>query len=151
MFVQQCEVRCPTDQCESGECPDCTTTCTDPICHTECSNPSPTCESVCEEPTCDWECHRPTDCPKPKCALVCETDTGCAGADDDKESSSHVKTVLPDNLTIDVDTKNPKIKDDDMSDNAKEALLLHCKAQCDGMKESKQAACLTYCEELGGL
>merc|ERR1719201_589010 len=62
---------------EKGRCPECDTVCKDPLCHTECSNPQPVCESVCEEPVCDWKCHRPSNCPKPKCALVCEKSPHC--------------------------------------------------------------------------
>ena len=71
---------------------------------------------------------------------------------DEKESSSHVKTVLPDNLTLDLDTKTPKLKDvedgGDLDSLAEHALLLHCKSQCAAMKPSRQAACESYCEEL---
>jgi hypothetical protein len=24
------------------------------------------------DPVCDWKCSKPTNCPKPKCTLVCE-------------------------------------------------------------------------------
>lgn len=75
----ECEVRCPVKHCEKGRCPECDTVCKDPLCHTECSNPAPICESVCEEPVCDWKCHRPSNCPKPKCALVCENSQHCQG------------------------------------------------------------------------
>lgn len=73
----ECEVRCPVKHCEKGRCPECDTVCKDPLCHTECTNPQPVCESVCEEPVCDWKCHRPSNCPKPKCALVCEKSPHC--------------------------------------------------------------------------
>jgi hypothetical protein len=54
-------------------------------------------------------------------------------------------------LTIDVNTKSPKIKEGADSKTAKEALLLHCLAQCEGMKKSNQAACKKHCNDLSEL
>jgi len=92
--------------CEVGACPECDTVCKDPLCHTECSNPEPECESVCEEPVCDWKCHRPSNCPKPKCALVCEKSPHCQEQPEEEEDCCPCEADMP-KVTVEV-TSTPK-------------------------------------------
>ena len=60
-----CTVRCPEDQCESDSCPACETIC-EPSTHLECGDP------LCNALNCSWACEKPTNCPLPRCELVCE-------------------------------------------------------------------------------
>jgi len=71
----QCAVICPEHSCPAGGCPMCTTKCSEPMCSLKCPSRQP-CRNLCENPRCDWQCKAPTDCPKPKCHMVCET-PGC--------------------------------------------------------------------------
>merc|ERR1719482_1115803 len=81
----KCQWKCDSPVCNQVcepicEPPKCSTRCQElgcSKCQIKCTNPQPVCESVCEEPICDWKCHRPSNCPKPKCALVCEKSPHC--------------------------------------------------------------------------
>lgn len=33
------------------------------------------CQNLCEATNCGWECSKPTNCPQPKCELMCEQPT----------------------------------------------------------------------------
>lgn len=64
-----CNVECPAaDQCESDECPACSTLCAPVHCLTRSAN----CTIQCTETVCGWECVKPTDCPLPTCQLQCD-------------------------------------------------------------------------------
>jgi hypothetical protein len=68
----KCHVICPAS-CKGEDCAGCQTVCSEPECETKCAQ---NCKSVCQEPTCQWHCDTSTDCPKPVCALNCETCDG---------------------------------------------------------------------------
>jgi len=58
----QCSIRCPPDQCEMNQCPNCETIC----------EPLANCEPLCEQVVATWACRKPPSCPSPKCELQCE-------------------------------------------------------------------------------
>lgn len=72
-YGPSCSVRCPPNQCESDSCPNCETVCNPPSCfNPQTYEPVTDCQNLCEATNCSWKCEKPTNCPYPKCQLMCE-------------------------------------------------------------------------------
>lgn len=71
-----CKIVCPSEACEFGECPRCSTTCEALQCS---GSGNIDCAVVCEPVICAWHCMPPEDCPEPTCELVCD-ESACASS-----------------------------------------------------------------------
>lgn len=61
-----CEIRCPPSSClDKNSCPSCTIKANN-------ATLSAICARHCSAPVCACSCRKPTDCPVPKCQLMCE-------------------------------------------------------------------------------
>merc|ERR1719503_343765 len=74
-----CEPECEAPQCETGGCPACSTTCSEPVCKLKCPDTQP-CQNICEHPNCRWKCKAPEQCPAPRCSMECESPPACMGS-----------------------------------------------------------------------
>lgn len=62
--------------CPSDSCPQCETVCDPPQCFNQQTYQMyHGCQNLCEATNCGWECSKPTNCPQPKCELMCEQPT----------------------------------------------------------------------------
>lgn len=79
-----CSITCPSDQCETDFCPQCSISCNAGLCQGE-SN----CIILCHELQCGWSCRKPTDCPYPLCQLNCEQPACEVSSDSESLGESH--------------------------------------------------------------
>lgn len=71
-----CTSMCPVEECPSGDCPECSTSCSEAQFQLNC--PTQKCTVGCQHDY-EWVCDQVEECPQPKCTMSCSQTAECAG------------------------------------------------------------------------